>query len=165
MISFRKIKLHDLEFVNRIRNLYSEEFLHDSRTFTLEQTINWFEKTNPDWYIIEYDHVDIGYFRLSNYSPENKNIYVGADIDPDFTGKGLGYLSYEKFLPFLFKEYNLNKVSLEVLSTNERAIHLYKKIGFVIEGIKREEVLKLTPISGPFIDSIIMSILKSEIKI
>ena len=88
------------------------------------------------------------------------NIYIGADIAPEYTGKGLGYLSYQSFLPYLFDEYGLNKVSLEVLSTNERAIHLYEKIGFVREGVKRQDVVK----KGLYVDSIIMSILRSELK-
>ena len=60
------------------------------------------------------------------------------------------------FLSFLFNYFGLHKITLEVLSTNERAINLYKKIGFVLEGVKRDEVLK----SGKWIDSIIMSILE-----
>ena len=161
MITFRKINgIVDIHFINEVRNQYSEEYLHDSRTFTLSESYDWFKKMNPDWYIILNNDNPIGYFRLSNYSEENMNIYVGADISPEHTGKGFGYLSYETFLPYLFDEYGLNKVSLEVLATNERAIHLYKKIGFVVEGVKREEVLK----KGILVDSIIMSILRSELK-
>lgn len=160
MITFNKLTYNDLDFLNKVRNSYCEEYLHDSRKFTIDETIKWFENTNPNFYVIQYNDEKIGYFRLSNYSENNKNIYIGADISPLYTGNGYGYLSYCKFLPFLFEEYQLNKVSLEVLSTNERAIHLYKKIGFIIEGVKRQEVLK----KGIFIDSIIMSILKSELK-
>ena len=160
MVEFRKITKDDLYILNCIRNTYCKEFLHDSRYFTVNETKEWSEKTKPDYYIIFNDDIRIGYFRLSNYSRENRNIYVGADIDPNWTGKGLGYLAYIKFLPFLFEEYILNKVSLEVLSTNERAINLYKKLGFVIEGVKRQEVFK----KDKYVDSIIMSILKEELK-
>ena len=45
-----------------------------------------------------------------------------------------------------------------MLSTNSRAYNLYKKLGFIQEGIKRQEVFK----QDQFIDSIIMSILKTE---
>jgi RimJ/RimL family protein N-acetyltransferase len=62
-------------------------------------------------------------------------------------------------LDTLFTELDLNKVSLEVLETNLRAIHLYKKLGFVIEGVKREEVKTS---SGDYVDSIVMSLLKEE---
>ena len=157
---FTKITFNDLRFLNDIRNLYAKEFLHDSRTFDLLQTYNWFNNTNPNFWIIWVNGDKIGYFRLSNYSKENHNIYIGADIHPKFIGKGLGYESYKEFMSFLFndKEYNLHKISLEVLATNSRAIHLYKKLGFIQEGCKRQEVLK----DDMYVDSIIMSILKNE---
>ena len=158
MITFKKIKEEDLQFLNYVRNEYCEEFLHDSRQFTLEETKEWFYKYNPDFYIITLDDERIGYFRLSNYSDVNKNIYIGADISPKFKGKGLGKLSYEKFIPFLFESYNLNKISLEVLSNNIIALNLYKKLGFVTEGVKRQEGYK----NNQWVDSIIMSILKNE---
>ena len=167
MITFRKITEKDLEFINTVRNLYSERYLHDSRKFTIQETNEWFIKNKPDYYLILLlQHIDgvalaedkIGYFRLSNYSVENKNIYIGADISPNYRGMGYAKLAYSKFIPFLFNDYNLNKISLEVLSTNEVAINLYKKLGFVKEGIKRQEVYK----NGEWVDSIIMSILKEE---
>jgi RimJ/RimL family protein N-acetyltransferase len=158
---FSKIQLDDLSFLCNVRNAYAKEFLHDSRTFTLNEVISWFNTTNPDFWIIWINDERIGYFRLSNWSKENHNIYIGADIHPNFTGKGLGFSSYKKFMKFLFSKespYNLNKITLEVLATNSRAHHLYKKLGFVEEGRKREEVLK----DDTYIDSIIMSILKKD---
>jgi len=156
--TFKLIKETDLEFVNNLRNTYAFEYLHDSRTFNLEQTKEWFTKTNPEFYIIEYLNKKIGYFRISNYSEQNKNLYIGADIHPLFAGKGLGYGAYKDFIPFIFEKYDLHKISLEVLSNNSRAIHLYEKLGFKLEGTKREEVCK----NEIFIDSHIMSLLKEE---
>jgi len=148
----------DLPFLNEIRNECSNEFLHDSRTFTLEETKDWFVKTKPYYWLVKKDNEKIGYFRCSNYSEINKNIYIGADIHNNHRGKGFGYEMYKTFIPKVFKELGLHKISLEVLSTNERAIYLYKKLGFVVEGVKREEVLK----NKVWVDSIIMSILRSE---
>jgi RimJ/RimL family protein N-acetyltransferase len=157
-LQFKKITSQDVIFVNSIRNQYAKDFLHDSRTFTNYQAFEWFSKTNPDFWIIFDQDKKIGYFRLSNYSKFNNNIYIGADISPEFKGLGYGKESYKKFIPFIFKKYNLNKISLEVLSNNEIAISLYKKLGFVQEGVKRGEVNK----NGYYIDSIVMSILKKE---
>jgi RimJ/RimL family protein N-acetyltransferase len=157
-IDVRLMKEEDVPFVNLIRNGYAKKYLHDSRTFTNEESVEWFNKTKPEFYIIRYKGQEIGYFRTSNLSKENNNIYIGCDIDPSFTGKGIGYAAYKIFLEILFNEMNFHKVSLEVLSTNERAIHLYNKLGFVLEGIKREDVLK----DGKYVDSKIMSILKTE---
>jgi diamine N-acetyltransferase len=157
-ITFRRIDYEDIEFVNNVRNQYAKEYLHDSRTFTLIETNNWYVVDKPDYWMIINGKDTIGYFRLSNHSTTNKNIYIGADIAPEFTGKGLAKEAYKLFIPFIFNLYNLNKISLEVLSTNERAINLYNKLGFKYEGIKRQEVLK----EDKFVDSIIMSILKEE---
>jgi len=157
-IFFKKINVTHLEFINRVRNEYANEYLHDSRIFTMDETKNWYYKSNPDFWMIFLDDTVVGYFRLSNYSKENKNIYIGADIAPEYTGKGIAKKAYKLFIPHLFTMYGLNKISLEVLKTNHRAINLYRKLGFVEEGIKRQEVWKC----DKWVDSIIMSILKSE---
>ena len=159
-MKFTKITYEDLAFLNGVRNLYAKDFLHDSRTFTHNETQSWFYRCNPDYWIIWDGKERAGYFRLSNHSKENRNIYIGADIHPAFAGIGLGYKSYKEFLNFLFNEgeYDLHKITLEVLATNTRAIHLYKKLGFVQEGCKRQEVLK----GDTYVDSIIMSILKKD---
>ena len=157
-LSFRRIEYNDLQFINNTRNQYAKEYLHDSRTFDIVETNNWYVTTKPDFWMITNKGGNIGYFRLSNHSIENKNIYIGADIASEFTGKGFAKEAYKLFIPFLFDLYNLNKISLEVLSTNERAINLYNKLGFKQEGIKRQEILK----EDKFVDSIIMSILKEE---
>ena len=158
MIEFFKLTLDNLSFLNEVRNECCEEYLHDSRKFTLEQTIDWFNETKPMFWIIRKNGERVGYFRTSNYSIENRNIYIGADLHKDFRGKGLALESYKLFIPYLFTEYNLHKISLEVLKTNQRAINLYEKLGFRFEGIKRDDVNK----NGQWIDSIIMSILESE---
>lgn len=158
MISIRKLTKDDICFLNSVRNECAEKYLHDSRTFSIQDSYKWFETTNPDYYLILYNDVSIGYFRLSNYSSFNKNIYIGADLHKDWRGKGLAYESYCKFIPFIFKKYDLNKLTLEVLSNNLVAKNLYKKLGFIWEGTKRKEIYK----NGLYIDSEIMSMLREE---
>lgn len=158
MFLFRSLCEKDLQFLSEVRNDCAEQYLHDSRRFTLDQTREWFYNTQPDFYIIQYQNIDIGYFRISQHSKLNRNLYIGADLHKDYRGKKLAHPAYVEFLSFLFTKYDLNKVSLEVLSTNMRACNLYTKLGFIQEGIKRQEVLK----HSTYVDSIIMSILKEE---
>jgi RimJ/RimL family protein N-acetyltransferase len=158
MFLFRSLSEEDLQFLNEIRNDCAEDYLHDSRKFTLDQTKEWFYKVQPDYYIIQFENTDIGYFRVNQYSELNKNLYIGADLHKDFRGKKLAYPAYIQFMSFLFNEYGLNKISLEVLDTNVRAYNLYKSLGFRKEGVKRQEIYK----EGTYIDSIVMSILKEE---
>jgi RimJ/RimL family protein N-acetyltransferase len=159
-ISFKKMTRDDVSFLNETRNLVAEKYLHDSRKFSLEDSLSWFDNFNPDYWMIYADEDAVGYFRLSNRSKENSNIYIGADIHPKFQGKGYAFLAYKVFIPFLFSEYSLHKISLEVLGDNTRAIRLYEKLGFVYEGTKRDEVLK----QNTYVNSNIMSILNHEWK-
>ena len=89
MIGLRKMIESDLPFFSEVRNECAIEFLHDSRLFTPQQTLEWFQTTNPNYYIIEYNNEKIGYFRTSNYNPNEKSIYIGCDIHVDYRGKGL----------------------------------------------------------------------------
>jgi RimJ/RimL family protein N-acetyltransferase len=130
-ISFRVLKKEDLTFFSEVRNECAKEFLHNPNSFTLEETLEWFQTSNPNYYIIEYDNNKIGYFRLSNHNKEESSIYIGCDIHSDYRGKGLAYKSYLSFIPFLYKEFSVETINLEVLSTNTRAKNLYEKIGFV----------------------------------
>lgn len=159
-IEFYKMTEDDIPFMNEVRNECCGEFLHNSKKFSLGQSLEWFKSTSPLFWIIIYNEEKIGYFRTSNYSKENRNIYIGADLHKDYRGKGLAYESYKKFIPFLLQELNLHKISLEVLETNTRAINLYNKLGFTTEGIKRDDVYK----NGEWINSIIMSLLNEEEK-
>ena len=65
MVTFRKMGYDDVPFFNRVRNSVAKEFLHDSRVFTLEESIKWFKLKADPYYIIENNGVPIGYFRTS----------------------------------------------------------------------------------------------------
>jgi RimJ/RimL family protein N-acetyltransferase len=52
----------------------------------------------------------------------------------------------------------LNRVELEVYDFNPRARHVYEKVGFVLEGVRRQALL----FEDAWIDAHDMSILASE---
>jgi RimJ/RimL family protein N-acetyltransferase len=146
MIYFTLIKADDLAFINEVRNECAE-YLHDPRTFTLEETQQWF-KGEPKFWIIWNDGERIGYFRTSNYT--GKTAYVGADLHKDFRGKGFGYIAYRKFLPYFQNLYDLDAILLEVLETNDRAKYLYNKLGF--KEVSRKQIER----NGEMVNSILM---------
>ena len=74
--------------------------------------------------------------------------------------KGIASESSKIVLDFAFNSIGLNRVELEVLISNKNAIHLYEKLGFKNEGIKRAKFFA----DNKFHDVKIMSILKSEFK-
>ena len=152
-LEFKEMELSDIPSFLEIRN-QSKEFLHNDSHFTLDQATDWFEKTNPRFYIIKLGNIMIGYFRTSNW--ENNVPYIGCDIHPDFRGLGLGYLSYLKFIDKIYNEFKVDSIKLEVLSTNTRAKNLYNKLGFKEIGISNEKIIR----DNTQIDSIIMELKK-----
>ena len=78
--------------------------------------------------------------------------------DKQSQGKGLGEFATRGILTHAFLDLNLHRVHLTVLFTNPRAIHLYKKVGFIEEGCLRQSVFK----NGKYVDLVQMAILSSE---
>ena len=59
-------------------------------------------------------------------------------------GTGAARRATEDVLRFAFDALSLHKVYLNVLATNARAIRFYEKVGFVREGIAREQLRRGT---------------------
>jgi len=112
-----------------IRNS-SAHFLHDDRIFKISETEKWFQDRRKDLYLtVKVDKKMIGYFRLNN--TDKNEIWIGLDLAEKLRGKGIG----EKLYLCIFLHSNLlvneGNIMLEVLDFNQRAIKLYRKIGFV----------------------------------
>ena len=60
------------------------------------------------------------------------NVAVRADM----RGKGFGRLLMQSLLD-LAKREGIKRITLEVKDTNERAVKLYKSLGFTVEGVRR----------------------------
>lgn len=103
----------------------------------------------------------IGNTGFHNLDWRNRSAEVGLFIgEKQFWGKGYGGDTLRLMLRYAFNQLNLNKVYLNVFSTNQRGIRCYEKIGFVHEGRMREDIYQ----DGQYIDVFIMSVLRSEWK-
>ena len=153
MFEFEPICETDLPFLIEVRNECRDN-LHDNREFTLDNCQAWFRVQKPDFFIIRLCGERIGYFRLSNYLPDEASIYVGADIHREFRGRGYARRAYAEFFSFLRERYCITTVKLEVLSHNTIAHALYLKLGFV--EIYRKRVFAVR--NGVSIDSIVMAL-------
>jgi RimJ/RimL family protein N-acetyltransferase len=65
---------------------------------------------------------------------------IGISILKDYWGLGLGSLLIEESLDWVVEVGELTRIELTVQARNLRAIHLYKKFGFLTEGCMKEAV-------------------------
>ena len=133
-MSIRRMRKKDIPFFNSLRNECSS-FLHDQRKYSLEESFEWFEKEHPKFFILEFDGEKIGYFRTSI---EGANFFIGLDIHKNWRRKGLATTAYEIFLDKIKKIANIKEAYLKVLTKNQVALNLYRKLGFV--EIRREMI-------------------------
>ena len=129
LYQFRRMELKDIPFFNSVRN-ESCSYLHDSSKYTIEESKEWFFKNTPVFFIVSHDGNDIGYFRTSNWG--KNSVYIGMDISYNMRGKGHAQMSYPLFIQFLEDTYGIDQFYLRVLISNERAQHIYRKVGFVV---------------------------------
>jgi diamine N-acetyltransferase len=78
--------------------------------------------------------------------------------DKEYWSKGYGTEATKRMLTHGFDDLNLHRIYLWVLAENVRAIRLYEKVGFRVEGRQRDAVFK----KGRYRDVIQMAILEAE---
>jgi RimJ/RimL family protein N-acetyltransferase len=72
--------------------------------------------------------------------------------------RGLGTEAARLTVRHAFEDHELNRVELQVYDFNPRARHVYQKIGFVLEGTRRQALL----FDGTWVDAHDMAILATE---
>lgn len=75
-----------------------------------------------------------------------------------YFGKGYGTEAIRLILKYGFERLNLHRIELEVFDFNPRALHVYEKVGFIREGLRREVLYW----QGRYHHAIMMGILKSD---
>ncbi|MCG8477648.1 MAG: GNAT family N-acetyltransferase [Spirochaetales bacterium] len=116
----------------------------------------------PGHYFVIADREDesyIGQIDIRTQDDPSRQASLGL-IVPDLANRGRGYgrEAIGLILTFAFDTLNLHKVWLHVLARNEGAIGLYRSLGFVTDGVLREDVYR----DGVYLDAMIMSILARE---
>lgn len=79
---------------------------------------------------------------------------IGVSVSKNFWGYSIAFHMILAAIEWA-KDKNLNKLQLQVRSDNERAIHLYKKLGFNIEG----KIINAMKVNNIYYDDYIMGLL------
>jgi len=101
----------------------------------------------------------IGNVALGNIDYVNRNAMFSIFIyDKQYRGRGLGLEATHLILDFAFDRLNLHKVYLRTSEEFAAAIKMYEKMGFVKEGVMREQ----SYFAGKYRDKILYSMLENE---
>jgi len=102
----------------------------------------------------------IGDVSLERGSPEDRSALIGITIgDKAIWDGGYGTDAMRTLCCVGFQMMNLHRIELHVFAENERARHVYKKIGFHEEGTMRQVLFK----NGAYMDDVVMSMLEGEL--
>jgi len=126
---------------------------------------NWFRRLRDDrknihFQILDDDCAFIGCISLKNIDWENGSgelmIYIG---DAENRGKHFGYRAIKLFIEHTcFLYFNMRKIYVTVSAENIIARHLYKRCGFIEEGVFKDAFFQ----DGKYIDVIKMVRISDE---
>lgn len=80
---------------------------------------------------------------------------VGISVALGWRGQGIGQALMQRVVDWARTSGLITRLELEVLTRNEAAIHLYERIGFQREGLKRHALLR----NGEYFDELTMALL------
>lgn len=156
-----RIKLEEIEDTHLCeicKMLEDDEAIEMLGVVGIPQIIDYKGKNNLGYAIIGENQEFVGVVELFNISWRNRRAELSIAVKASMRGKGYGHMAINKILDLGFREHGLNRIWIRVIETNSKAISLYKKAGFIQEGICRTESLR----NGRFVNQLQMSILKSE---
>jgi RimJ/RimL family protein N-acetyltransferase len=125
---------------------------------TLEEEKDWIQHHQQHGLLLvaEVEKTIIGMlnFRLSTSKKFCHQGMFGMSIQEAYTNQKIGRELLQQLIDWARQDPRVEKISLEVFSNNERAIHLYTQLGFIVEG-RRVKNAKIAP--GIYVDDIMMS--------
>lgn len=96
----------------------------------------------------------LGYLIIQSDKPQrvSHRAYIVIGVHSESRGKGIGKELFVHVMKWA-KQVGLHRLELTVIKTNDAAFGLYKKMGFEVEGVKRDSLL----IDGNFVDEYYLS--------
>jgi RimJ/RimL family protein N-acetyltransferase len=142
----RKAKTEDaeklLEYLNTIPNESDNlTFGPNELTFDIEERkafINTCENCESRYFVIaEYEGKIIGNLNFSGETkPRTKHKgEFGVSVLKEFWGNGIAYELIKGLIQWAKEGGKIKKINLLVREDNERAVKVYKKLGFEVEGL------------------------------
>ncbi len=162
-MNIRNIKINDsADFLFLCKKIDEETknmiYSHGERSLTVKQQEEKIKKILENelsniW-VAEYSNSLIGYLVAigNKMSRKKHSIYMAIGVLEEFNNKGVGNELMINLINWA-KDNSIHRIELTVRVTNSNAIHLYKKFGFIEEGIKKHSMF----IDSKYEDELYMS--------
>ncbi|ENJ8716247.1 spermidine N1-acetyltransferase [Listeria innocua] len=162
-LKLRPLEREDLKFVHRLNNdakIMSYWFEEPYEAFVELQEL--YDKHIHDQserrFILELDGQMVGLVELMEIDYIHRRAEFQIIIDPKFQGHGYAVSATKLAMKYAFHVLNPHKLYLVVDKVNEKAIHVYEKVGFIREGELIDEFF----VDGTYHDAIRMCIFQHQ---
>ena len=98
------------------------------------------ENQNYHWAVVNEDDEYMGTISLKHVDSQSGTAEYAISMRKEAQGGGYAKKATEQVLNIAFEEWKLNRVYLNVVADNGRAIRFYEKCGFVYEGEFRSHI-------------------------
>lgn len=163
MADLRTIRESDAEqFLSLCRQLDEETHFMllepGERTTTLEQQRERIQRilgqANQTILVAEVDGRLVGYIAGmgGDYQRNRKTVHIVIGILQSYSGQGIGKRLFQALEEWAV-EHGIHRLELVVMTHNQRGIALYQRMGYQVEGVKRDDLF----VDGGFIDQYMMA--------
>ena len=162
----RPLKIEDAKTLSEIANdIQVRDYLSNAFPYTDVRMEEFIKSVNSQKvptdivFGIEVGGTLVGTTGIHRINWTSRNAYFAIAIfRKEYWNRGIGTEATKLMLKYAFEYLNLHKILLEVYEYNERAIRVYEKVGFRVEGrLRKNHYWK-----GKYYDVIVMGILQEE---
>nr|WP_308534908.1 GNAT family protein [uncultured Prevotella sp.] len=164
---FRRPTHNDIDELLILKNnkVASKLLGGNTPSYTFEDLAKWVDFHNnnqEEILLVIYDVIAdklIGHVGLYKIDNTTKKAEYGILLaDDNSRGKGYGTMCTKTMIDFAFDVLCLHKVYAEIIDENISSVTMFKKCGFKIDGVLRDDNFK----NGHYCDVLTMSILENE---
>ncbi|WP_087974231.1 GNAT family N-acetyltransferase [Oceanobacillus rekensis] len=162
-LQLRPLEKEDLEFVYKMRtNPDVMDYWFEEPYTTMEKLMKSYEAGQDSdtqrQFILYHYKEKVGYLGLFGIDNRHRNAEFAIMIAPSQQGKGYATDATRLIVEYGFNQLNLHKLFLYVVKHNEKAVHIYQKVGFQIEG----ELKKHFFVDGDYHNALFMSLFRED---
>lgn len=152
-------------YYKQLFNVETRRLTGTKAIFNYEQIVEYIDRKRGDdssvILLIALQETDelIGDIVLQDLDYTNRSANLRVAIDQsEHQGQGYGTEALRLMLDYGFGILQLHRIELNVYDFNERAAHVYEKVGFKVEGRQRDALFY----NHEYHDAILMSMLEGE---